>query len=315
MLDSPRVQANTNSSNRDKLIDRCWWLDACYVVPQEAPCVVQLGRYGDLLQLMPAFRLMGHRDGIKPVVMVSHEYASVFDGISYAFPWVVPLEWWKDSAKAKQQAMTRYRNVIVPQYWNDLSEPVTQRSENGKVHFIAHGRKWAVEGENADYGTAMWNRLGFTRQQMLSEPLVLDRRSPEREAELVRLYTRPGKKTLLYNFTGVCSPFGYVPEMMRVLLPYRTMMNLVDLGKIRARRIYDLLGLYDVAVGLITIDTATAHLANASQVPALWFTVDSTGESIPRANVALHVKYSQTPKRLEEIDSLIRKWYEHPIAG
>lgn len=280
----------------------------CFFVPSEATCVVQLGRFGDLLLLAPAFKLLGERTGIKPVVMVSHEYASVMDGISYAFPDSVPLRWWEDSAKAKQLAVKRYRNVIVPQYWNDLSEPKSEHHANGKIFFQAHGRRWLVEGENADYGTAMWNRLGFTREQMLTHLLEIDRRSPNREAALVSTYHRPGKPTVLYNFTGRCSPFPYVPEMMRLLQPYRTKANLVDLGKIRADRIYDLLGLYDVAAVIITIDTSTLHLCPASSTPSLMFIVDGTGQSIPRGNCAFHCYYSEVPKKLAEIDSLLRQW-------
>lgn len=289
-------------------------LNRCWLIPREPPCIVQLGRTGDLLQLFPAFKLMAERDGEKPVVMVSDEYAGVFDGISYAQPWVVKYRWWNDTAKAKQLAMGHYSHVIIPQYWNDNDGVPESEASETRLRFTAHGHTWAVEGETQDYGTCMWNRLGFTRVQMLSEPLVIDRRDKDREEELVKNHVRSLKPVLLFNFTGVCSPFGYVPEMMRLLRNFQSRFQLVDLGLIRARRIYDLLGLYDIAAGLITIDTATAHLANASAVPAIWFTVDSTGESIPRGNVALHVKYPETPKRFGEISDVITKWYGNTTA-
>lgn len=85
---------------------------------------------------------------------------------------------------------------------------------------------------------------------------------------------------------------------------------MLDLGKIRAHRIYDLLGFYDRAIGLITTDTATAHLAPASKVPTLWFTVPGWGKSVPRGNVALHVQYDQVPRYLGEIDLLMQHWKE-----
>lgn len=290
--------------------------DGCFLLRQEPPLIVQLGRFGDELLLFPAFKLIREQMGVKPIVMVSHEYASVFDGISYATPWSVPLRWWQDSDKAKKLAKTRYNNVVVPQYWNDLSEPKeTTPAKNGHIFFKAHGRMWLVEGESPDYGTAMWNRLGFTRKQMVTEPLVIDRRNRNREQQLVSRYMRNGKPTVLYNFTGYCSPFGYVPEMMRLFQDFQKKLNFVDLGKIRADRIYDLLGLYDLAKGLITIDTATAHLAPASRVPTLWLTVDGTGTSVPRGNVALHCKYSEAPKRLSEIRSVLDRWYGNTTSN
>lgn len=247
---------------------------------------------------------------IQPLVMVSTKYSSIFDGISYAEPWPVNLDWWKGTSAAKSLALRASYDVIVPQFWNDPPEDKRTRIGNGNIVLQAHGHIWEVEGESADFGTAMWNRLGFTRAQMIAEPLVVDRRDRLREDELVRQNIHGHHPLLLYNFTGICSPFPYVPEVLHVISKYRSRFELVDLGVIRAYRIYDLLGLYDRAVGLITIDTATAHLAPGSAVPTLWFTVDSTGASVPRGNVALHVKYSETPKRLAEIENLLDKWLE-----
>lgn len=282
--------------------------DQCFLLPGEATCVVSLGRFGDLLLLFPAFKLMYERSRYKPIVMVSNEYASVMDGISYATPWVVNLRWWQDSAKAKQLAQRRYHNVVVPQYWNDLSEPKEETHRNGKVFFKAHGRTWLVEGESPDYGTAMWNRLGFTRAQMISEPLVLDRRSPEREAELVKKYIIPGKPTVLYNFTGYCSPFGYVPEMMALFREYQGRLNLVDVGQIKAMRLYDLLGLYDNARGILTSDTATLHLCPASKIKSIMFLVPTTGQSVPRGNCAFHCYYPEVPRNLDNIRRVLNTW-------
>lgn len=281
----------------------------CWMLPRQSTCIVQLGRFGDLLQLFPAFRLMFEHNKIEPTVMVSKEYANVFDGISYANPWVVGLDWWRGTAKARQMAEERFERTIVPQYWNDKDGVPESEAAATKLRFTAHGRTWEVEGEAADYGTCMWNRLGFTRAQMLSEPLVIDRRDSLREEALFAQHVHNRTKPLLlYNFTGVCSPFGFVPEMMRLLRDFKSRFEMVDLGVIKAQRIYDLLGLYDRAAGLITIDTATAHLANASKAPTIWLTVDSTGESIPRGNVAFHSKYSQVPKNLGNIANILTQW-------
>lgn len=283
-------------------------LDRCWSIPDDPPVICQLGRFGDLLCIFPALKLMFEQTGIKPIVMVSNVYASLMDGISYATPWIVPLDWWKDIAKAKRMAYAKTDNVIVPQFWNDLSDQPKKLSGGKIVKFSCHGKTWEVEGDSADFGTAMWNRLGFTRAQMLSEPLVLDRRGKERETALVKSHVRGNRPLLLYNLLGLSSPFGYIPEMMQVLKPYREHFEMLDLSTVRAHRIYDLLGLYDMAVGLITVDTATGHLAPASKVPTLWFTVDHQGCSVPRGNVALHVKYSETSKWLGEIDLLLKLW-------
>lgn len=45
--------------------------------------------------------------------------------------------------------------------------------------------------------------------------------------------------------------------------------NFVDISNVVAERFYDLLGVYNMAEALITIDTATLHLAQASSVPVI----------------------------------------------
>lgn len=282
-------------------LNRCWFL------PKSPPVFIQLGRYGDLILLFPAFKLIHDRTGYKPVVIVSDTYANVFDGISYATPYPIKGHWFLDMPKARQIAAEKFSSdAIVPHWWND-SEPV--EIPKGPMILQCHGHGWDCDWKQyPDFATSMWLRAGFTREEMLAAPLVIDRRNRAREDELCRMHIHNDRPLLLYNFTGQSSPFGYVPELMRLLAPYRQHFNTVDLGQIMASRIFDLLGFYDRAVGLITTDTSTAHLAPASKVPTLWLTVPGWGRSTPRGNVALHVQYDETPKRLGEIQALLEHW-------
>lgn len=282
-------------------LDHCWWL------PKNPPLFIQLGRTGDLLLLFPAFKLIYDRTGMKPHVIVSNVYANIFEGISYAVPNVITGHWYNDMPKARALAEKMSINPIIPQWWQPGVFP--RDVPPGPMILQSHGLNWGVDtSKYPDFGTSMWARAGFTRQEMIAAPLVIDRRNPMREEVLFKQHVTNNKPLLLYNFTGISSPFGYVPEMMKLLSPYQLHFNLVDIGHIRAFRIFDLLGLYDKAVGLITIDTSTAHLAPASKVPTIWFTVPNWGSSVPRGNVALHVSYNETPKRLNEIQAVLEKW-------
>ena len=52
-------------------------------------CYIQLGRYGDILNLLPLL----HKDslaGVKPKLMVAAEYAPLLDGVSYVEPVIYP---------------------------------------------------------------------------------------------------------------------------------------------------------------------------------------------------------------------------------
>lgn len=287
-------------------------LDKCWLIPRQAPVFCVLGRYGDLILLLPAFLEIYRRTGLKPIVIVSNEYASVLDGVSYVVPDVVKEGWWSGIPKARQMAERKYGRAIVPHWWNDAATAgdIVEDIGKGGVRILqSHGINWGVDTKShPDFGTSMWRRAGFTRQEMLTLPLVFDRRCPEREEALVKQWCQPGRKLLIYNFTGVSSPFGYVPEMARLMMDYRTKFQMLDLGQIRATRIYDLLGFYDRAVGLITTDTATAHLAPASKVPTIWLTVPGWTSSAPRGNVALHIPYNQFPKRASEIRTVLDQW-------
>lgn len=282
-------------------------LDRCFFIPKEPPVLIQLGRYGDLLLLFPAFHLIYKSTGLKPVIIVSTEYADIFDGISYADPYPIKGNWYMDLPKARQIAEREFGGAIIPFWWGPGERP--NDVPQGPLVLQCHGHAWGVDMKKwPDFGTSMWARAGFTREQMISEPLVIDRRNREREADLVKAHIHGDKPVVLYNFTGISSPFGYVPEVLRAMAPFQQDFNLIDLGRIRATRIYDLLGLYDRAVGLITIDTSTAHLAPGSSVPTVWFTVDGWSSSVPRGNVALHVKYSKTPAMIPEFQKVLESW-------
>lgn len=252
------------------------------------------------------------RTGMNPIVYVSKDYAGVLDGVSYVDREIVNEGWYDGMPTARRMAEQKYGGAIVLPWWHDpasAQDILIDIQEKGARVLQSHGKNWGVSCEaNPDFGTSMWRRAGFTREEMLTLPLVFDRRNPAREAMLFKQHVHDDRPLVLYNFTGISSPFGYSPEVFRVMQPYRQHFNMVDLGQIRAARIYDLLGLYDKAVGLITIDTATAHLAPASKVPTIWLTVPNWGKSIPRGNVALHVQYDEVPKRLSEIEATIKSW-------
>ncbi len=265
----------------------CWFLK---------PKVFILGgRYGDIIQCLPALREFG-----KPIVITSEEYASVFEGVSYVEAMPMPVHWCDGIPKMQAMAKERFGGGTVVQWWGIGNIPPDYRGSfalkwNGKTLSI-NQKRWPT------YGHSMIERIGCE-----GFILVFDKRNYERESDL--LHMLPSKKPLLlYNFTGTSSPFGYVPEIWPVLQAFKKEFHLIDIGKIKAHRIYDLLGLYDAAVGLITGDTATLHLAPASNVPYIAFTQVGWLGSVPRGNCALNIPYNQVLRRLHEVKSVLEQW-------
>ena len=285
----------------------CWFLES-----HDAPIFVLLGRLGDTIIMLPAFREIHRRTGLKPRIIVSTEYSSIYEGVSYCDPIPHNLHWWQGVEKARQIAAALSDDATLPQWW--LGKCPIPDEYRGKFNLTCFGHNWGVNlALWPNFMVSMWERCGFTRDEMLSLPLVFDRRNPAREQALLNVIWPMQirkKPLLLYNFTGISSPFGFVPELYPVIQRFARDFHICDLGKIKAHRFFDLLGAYDVAAGLISSDTATAHLAHASKVPTIWMTVDSWCGSTPRGNVALHFGYNETPRRLQDVSEVLQSWLD-----
>ena len=280
----------------------------------QPPCFIQLGRYGDIILLLPAFQLIHQRIGLKPRVVVSTQYKSVLGGVSYVEPVPVDYDWWQGIPKARELAEQMFGGAIVPQWWNDPDHaPLSELAYQGGIVLQCHGREWGIDVNKwPNFMASMWDRAGFTVDEMRTTPLLFDRRNADRERKLFELYgPRSKKPMLLVNFTGHSSPFGPVPEVMAQLNYLREHLHIVDLGKVWADKIYDLLGLYDRAIGMITSDTATLHLAAASKIPYIAYTVNGWCSSTPKGNVAVEIKYGDALKRIGEVAPLVQRWIEY----
>jgi hypothetical protein len=283
-------------------------VDKCFMLPKRSPCFILLGRFGDLIQMMPAFREVHRRSGKKPVVMVASDYASVFEGVSYVIPHVMGVHWWKGIPAARKLAEAEYGGGTVVQWWNDSPDRIQllEEATKGGLVLQSHGHEWGVDPSKwPDYGTSMWDRAGFTRQEMLELPLIFDRRNHEHEEVIARQFIHKKKPTVLYNFNGISSPFTHASEVLNVVRATGN-IHLVNIGTLKLNRIYDLIGLMDRAAGLITIDTSTLHLALASKVEYLAFVRSDWCRSVPKGNCTLKVEYENTRRRLQAI----REWVE-----
>lgn len=297
--------------------NQCWMCPA-----EQPPCFIVLGRYGDIIQLLPAFKAVHDRTGLKPIVMTSTHYMNVLDGVSYVTPHPIDKEWWSGVPFARQLASDLYGGGVVPQWWADdpylwgTKQSFKDLFEHGNTVLQSHGHGWGVDMADApDYGTSMWQRAGFTPTEMMSLPLVFDRRDGHREGLLTRQHQGRGDKPLLLlSFDGKSSPFGPYPEVMEQVNKFAHRFHFVMLGSpsgsVKAARIFDLLGLMDAAAGMITIDTASLHLALASKVPYIAYT-RGPGDwcrSVPKGNCVKEIHYGHATQRLNEIAPILEGW-------
>ena len=262
----------------------------CFQPAAGPTCFVMLGKFGDLIHMLPVFLHTFKRDKVKPVVMVSDQFASVLDGVSYVTPWVVPMKWPDELNAALNEAKKHFVNPIVPQFWNI---PIPQE---------------IIESEDANCTLAMWKSCGIDRQYFASSPVVFDRRDPAREEFVSKTAGHYGRPVILYNLEGASCPFPFAAEVLQTLRLLKGNAELVDLAAIRCDRIYDLLGLYDRAVGMVTVDTATLHLAGTGGIPYVALLNDGWSRAEPKGRCVLSLPYSESRERMNEIAQEVLKF-------
>lgn len=262
----------------------------------ETTCIVQLGRFGDILNILPIAKHIFDRDGKKPVIMVSKDYASILSAVSYAEPYVFDGPF-TELSKATVVAKAHFKNVLVSQMY---------------------AKGFSVIPKQPSFTTESWRAIGFLPMWNLL-PLVLDVRDKTREKALMdRVIVKFDKPYVLLNFAGQSSPFPGEEIIADLRFRWSHLINFVDISNLKAEYLQDLLVLMENASGMITIDTATLHMASATKIryvalvtsgPTLWH------GSTPKGNCVLQLRYNEVMERRQElnsfIDSLIGNPYHH----
>lgn len=264
---------------------------------------VQTSKLGDLCSILPIAHLatkFGKRVGI----MTCPEYAPLLDGCSYVDKVVFDGKP-REIEKAVEQAKKLCPAVHVTQ----INGPTAVVK---KLAYEAAGQKECVTDS---FDREPWKLLGLL-DEWGKHPLVFDQRAPEREAKLLPekwLRTPKGKRhpIILVAAESVSSPFPYRDLLLDCVLQSRRMdkYTVINLADIKGERFYDLLGLYEIAHCLITVDTAHLHLARAvPSLPVMALVQDSPTYwhgTAWRPSHHFHCRYSDFPKRALELYTAI----------
>lgn len=249
---------------------------------------ITLGKTGDILSLLPLLHLDA-QSGNRSSLMVAKGYASILEGCSYLDPVIFNGEP-HELERAHTEAVATGMEVVCCQV-NGPPDQVAALSY--KPRGLDHATTESFQKE----AWKLAGRLGDWRNQ---PPLVFDRRSPEREAELLKFWPK-NKKVILVSCAGSTSPFPYKDLLFELLrLKFGKGYQIVDLGKFQAERFYDLLALFERSHCLVTDDSAPLHLAYACPTlpvvalvndrPLLW------NGSCWRPNHIAHIRYRDFPK-------------------
>jgi len=254
-------------------------------------CFVELGRYGDIINVLPICRDVFHSTGHRPVVVVAEAFAPLFDGVGYADPLPMALET-VDIQPAIKEARTKFDKVIVSQ---------------------VYARGWHPSKLTPAYNVESWRLAGYLdRWADASMKLVFDRRDYRRERALIsKVWPEADKPVVLINGVGHSSPFaGRAAFQARVFERWQDEVAFVDLGDIQAERIFDLVGLMELADGVVTTDTATLHLAAATLTPTVALLSDGGGwkQTSPRCNCVLKFTAGEWQSNVDAFDAAMMDW-------
>lgn len=253
---------------------------------------VLLGANGDLCALFPWMRAEAERTGSPLKVLVARDYVPLFDGVSYAQAVAC------DCHFTQLAGALRYLKTDLPTLPVKVLQPFLRMEERTLPSFVHE----------------MWHNAGAVAQ-MNTLPLVFDRRDKAREAKLVaRVRGHSRKPMILVAPHGMSSPFRQADELLALVRrEFGRQYRIVDLSKVKAQRFYDLLGLYDAAAALVTVDTGHVHLSRASKVPTLVIARDypQLWDGVPwEARFKFYCRYGQWKKRQREFMEALKSHAE-----
>ena len=241
--------------------------------------LIQLGRLGDLCSIAPICKAM-HDAGDSATVFVMDEFANFFDGVSYAQPHPVHTDFRDVRGQREAAKLLGFDKIIATQTPNN----------DTKVPVVCDN--YQVEG---------WVRAGYI-EQFHELPLIFDQRDRQREQESIDKYVPKddGRPLLVYNLSGMSGAYPNncrndpkaLEQQKWIVEIFSRTHRLLDLGPLKLPRVYDMLGIFELADVLISIDTVTLHLAYATLTPTVAYTNHRKGSmSEPRMHWIEHMDY------------------------
>ena len=269
---------------------------------------VNAGRYGDIIAFLPVLYTEYQETGVKPRLVVSKDYADILDGVSYVEPLVFdgPFE---DIAGAVEFAKTFADDVKTSQVVGIPDVVVSQ----------VYGNSYAPKIICDSFLKDAWRLAGKLDLWPKQPPLIFDRRVKGREKKLLSPLPKD-KPWIVVSTGGQSSPFPWNDLLWEILNHSFPEHHIIDLAKIKAERMFDLLGIMDHpnTEAMILTDSGPLHLSYATKKPVHALIADSPTMwhgAAWRPSYASYTRYKNFPRDVTRILDLIRnppKKPKHP---
>lgn len=245
---------------------------------------VQLGKYGDVLSLLPLLWQKARQQKSPCNLVISEQYADVVQGLDYIKPDILSIHW-QDLENAIKHAKRKYDKVFIPQ---------------------TYGKTVAITHRHASWQLDQFARCG-SLHQFDRHPLVIPRPANAQEIVARHLERRPA---ILFADKGESSPFESADVLAaRLAAEFGTSHQVVRLSSIRLEKFTDFVALYDAAACLVVTETSHLHLSKAANIPIFALVTDKPERwhgSAWSHKFKLHIRYSQFKRRETELIEGIR---------
>lgn len=240
--------------------------------------IMNLGSFGDVIHSLPIAKYHSQREPINFVI--SDKYASVLEGVSYVEPVVCPVPY-HDLPVCLEWAHKNLPRLINVFLWN---HPATSRTR-----FTSFCEEMFF--------------LGGCHPQFGHWFPDFDRRHKQREENWVNQLdlSRP---IIAYTINGDSHHFTHQAFFESSLVHrFGRRCSLVNTVQNMPPRIYDMLALFERAKVIITIDTATLHLAKACQTPTIEIIafLETFRDSTPGPYCKMRIKDVELRSRMDEM--------------
>ncbi len=245
-----------------------------------------LGKTGDVIGVLPLLYDEYVNGNNKPTLITSREYAPLVAGLDY-LNLAVYEGHWQDLRGALKYAKQNFTNV---------------------VNLSTYGKDFPFQHKTTSFLMEPWERVGRLRD-FDKLPLVITGRNMMRELKLINRITNKRPYVLLADH-GESSPFAAKNELFKVLQEVLgPTHDIIRLSEFHAEHFFDLIGLYENAALLVSIETAHLHLSKACNVPVIAFVNDkpSRWHGTPKqARFLWHCRYGDFELRKAELVQVLK---------
>jgi len=246
--------------------------------PSKERVILQLGKTGDIINILPVAKKMAEETGHPTRVIVHRAYLPLVQRTSYAkaVPWNGSVEDGVGASKLAGDA-----EVLSAMYFGNLQAP-TRRCAN----FIKD--QWAALGYEWD-----------------SSPVVFDRRNPVAESSLKKSLKAEGDYIVL-SLSGISTPG--TPAQIKAVTDFvsRLGIKVIDISNQRVANFVDCLALLEDAKILVAADTGIIHLNRATSTPCIHFGRSDWYGSGNVKNVVFHTPWASLPGSIPQLRKAIQ---------